>query len=135
MTPTFMALLGFALWTLLLAVLIAATRTVIVMQGKRAANEFSPTGEDVGGFSRRLARAHANCYENLSIVIAVLISAVLAGHSAVADRYAMWILYGRVFQSMVHIASTSVPAVYLRFAFYAAQVALLVTVAAQSFAG
>ncbi|MGE0666331.1 MAG: MAPEG family protein [Sphingomonadales bacterium] len=133
MTPAFMALLGFAMWTLLLTVLIAATRMVIVMQGRRAANEFSPTGEDVGGFSRRLARAHANCCENLPIVIAVILVAILSGHSSVADRYALWILYARIFQSMVHMASTSIPAVYLRFMFYAVQVVLLVLIAARSF--
>ena len=135
MTPSFMALLGFAMWTLLLCGLIAATRMAIVMQGKKAANEFSPTGEDLGGFSRRLARAHANCYENLPVVIAVLIAAILSGHSAVADRYAMWILYARIFQSLVHMASTSIPAVYLRFMFYGVQVVLLVMIAAACFGG
>lgn len=135
MTPTLMALLGFAIWTLLLSVTIAMTRTVIVMQGKKAANEFSPTGEDVGGFSRRLARAHANCYENLPIVIAVGLVAILSGHSAMADTYALWILYARILQSLVHMASTSIPAVYLRFMFYGVQVVLLALIAAKSFMG
>jgi hypothetical protein len=64
----------------------------------------------------------------------VLLVAILSGHSSVADRYAMWILYARIFQSAVHMASTSIPAVYLRFMFYGAQVVLLVLIAAQSFA-
>jgi uncharacterized MAPEG superfamily protein len=135
MTPSLMALLGFAMWTLLLSVAIALTRTTFVLRGKKAANDFSPTGEDIGGFSRRLARAHANCYENLPIVIAVLLVAILAGHSSVADRYALWILYARIFQSAVHMASTSIPAVYLRFMFYGVQVVLLVLIAAQSVQG
>ncbi len=135
MTPALMALMGFAMWTLLLSVAIAMTRTVFVMRGRKAANEFSPTGEDIGGFSRRLARAHANCYENLPVVGAVLLVAILSGHSGMADRYALWILYARIFQSAVHLASTSVPAVYLRFAFYAAQVVLLAVIAVRSFLG
>lgn len=135
MTPTLMALLGFAMWTLLLSVAIAMTRTILVMRGVKPANEFSPTGEDIGGFSRRLARAHANCYENLPIVGAVLLVAILAGNSAMADRYAMWILYARIFQSAVHMASTSIPAVYLRFMFYGVQIALLTLIAVKSFTG
>jgi uncharacterized MAPEG superfamily protein len=135
MTPTLMALLGFAMWTLLLSVAIALTRTTFVMRGVKPANEFSPTGEDIGGFSRRLARAHANCYENLPIVGAVLLVAILSANSAMADRYAMWILYARIFQSAVHMASTSVPAVYLRFGFYGVQVVLLTLIAVKSFGG
>ncbi|MEN3952974.1 MAPEG family protein [Iodidimonas sp. SYSU 1G8] len=133
MTPTLLAMLGYALWTLLLTLTIATTRTVLVMRGVRAANEFSPTGEDVGGFSRRLARAHANCYENLPVFIGVVLAAILSGHSAVADQYALWILYARIFQSSVHMASTSILAVYLRFMFYGVQAALLVLIAAKCF--
>ena len=33
MTPSLMAILGFAMWTLLLSVTIAMTRTVFVMRG------------------------------------------------------------------------------------------------------
>jgi uncharacterized MAPEG superfamily protein len=135
MTPTLLALLGFALWTLLLSLTIAATRSAIVMQGRKAANTFSPTGEDVGGFSQRLARAHANCYENLPVVAGVLLAALLSGHGDMSDQYALWILYARLFQSLVHLASTSIPAVYIRFGFYLVQVVLLVLIAARSLTG
>jgi uncharacterized MAPEG superfamily protein len=135
MTPTLMALIGYAVWTLLLSMAIAGTRSMIVMRGGRAANDFSPTGEDVGGFSRRLARAHANCYENLPIFIAIGLGVVLSGHSEVADRYSLWVLYARIFQSLIHLASTSVPAVYLRFAFYLVQVVLLILMVAGAFMG
>lgn len=133
MTPALIALVGFALWTLLLSVAIALTRTVFVMRGRKAANDFSPTGEDIGGFSRRLARAHANCYENLPVVIAVVLVAILSGHSAMADRLAPYVLYARIFQSVVHLASTSIPAVYLRFMFYSVQIVLLAAIAVKSF--
>ncbi|MBI1180809.1 MAG: MAPEG family protein [Alphaproteobacteria bacterium] len=135
MTPTLMAMIGFGLWTLLLSMTIAATRSAIMMRSGRPANGFSPTGEDLGGFPRRLARAHANCCENLPIFVAIALGVVLSGHSAVADRYALWVLYARIFQSLIHLASTSVPAVYLRFAFYLVQVLLLVLMVVGAFAG
>ena len=129
MMPTLTALVGYAVWTLALTMLIAGTRSAITFSGQKAANDFSPTGEDLGGFSRRLARAHANCYENLPVAAAILLAAVLSGRGDLSDIYAMWILYARVAQSLVHMISTSVPAVMVRFAFYLVQVVLLVIIA------
>ena len=67
MQSSTLALLGYAAWTLLLLGAIAALRGILVSSGKRAANSFAVTGEDVSPFSARLCRAHANCYENLQI--------------------------------------------------------------------
>ena len=129
MSPTLTALVGYALWTLALALTIGLLRAALVMRGARAANDFSPTGEDVGGFSRRLARAHANCYENLPAVAAILIAALLSGEGALSDTYALWILYARLAQSAVHLATNSVIGVNVRFVFYLAQLALLAIIA------
>jgi hypothetical protein len=52
-----------------------------------------------------------------------------------ADRYALWILDARIFQSAVHMASTSIPAVYLRFMFYGVQIVLLTLIAVKAFGG
>lgn len=129
MTPTLMAVIGYALWTLLLGMAIAITRVAYVIKGAKAANEFAPSGEDIGGFVVRLTRAHANCYENLPAFLAVCFAAVASGNGAISDSLAMWVLYARVAQSVVHIVTTSPPAVNLRFVFWGAQIVLIVVIA------
>jgi len=129
MTPTLTALVLLGLWSIGLTVLIALTRVGITMKGGKAANEFAPGGEDIGGFVQRLARAHANCYENLPIFGAILLTAVVSGQAHVSDPWAVWIFYARIAQSLVHIASTSVPAVLVRFGLYLVQVVLLIIIA------
>ena len=121
MSPSATALAGFAAWTLFLVLLIGLYRASLVITGKRAANQFDPGGADVGEFSRRLCRAHANCYENLPIFGGLIAVALATGHTAATDGLAMWFLGARIGQSIVHLASTSVMAVNLRFALYLAQ--------------
>ena len=85
MSPSALALIGYAAWTVLLTAAIVFYRTGVVLVRKRAANDFRPSGEDVSPFSNRLCRAHAN-----------------------------WVLVARVAQSIVHLISTSEAAVSLR---------------------
>jgi uncharacterized MAPEG superfamily protein len=125
MTPTATALLGFAAWTLFLLTMLAFVRTSAVMTGKKKANSFNPSGEDVGGFAQRLTRAHANCYENLPIAATVLLYAIATNQTAVTDGLATIFLAARVLQSLTHLASTSNPAVTVRFAFFLVQVGIL----------
>jgi uncharacterized MAPEG superfamily protein len=121
MTPTAAALLGFVAWTLLLLVLLAVVRTSAVMSGKRRANSFNPSGEDVEGFARRLTRAHANCYENLPAAAALLLYAIATAQTGLTDGLAYIFLGARILQSLTHLASTSNPAVTVRFAFFLVQ--------------
>lgn len=125
MTPTAVALLGFAAWTILLVAFLGLYRTGLVLAGKKAANAFSPSGEDLEGFGRRLTRAHANCYENLPVAAAVLLYAIAAGEAAVTDGAAYLFLGARIAQSVTHLISTARPFVLIRFAFFIVQVALL----------
>ncbi len=125
MTPTAVALLGFAAWTILLVAFLGLYRTGLVLAGKKAANAFSPSGEDLEGFGRRLTRAHANCYENLPVAAAVLLYAIAAGETAVTDGAAYLFLGARIAQSVTHLISTARPFVLIRFAFFIVQVALL----------
>lgn len=125
MTPTALALLGFAFWTILLVVMLAAFRVSMVFAGKKSAASFSPIGDDVEGFGRRLTRAHANCYENLPLAGAVLLYAIATNQTAITDGLAMAFLGARLLQSLTHLASTSRPAVTLRFAFYVVQILIL----------
>ncbi len=132
MTPTLTALTGFALWTLLLTACIGITRAYVAQTTGKAPNTFAPDGSDIGGFSQRLARTHANCFENLPIVAAILLAVEVAGLGAISDPLAMWILAARIAQSLIHLASTSVPAVFTRFAFFLAQVVLLLVIAVRA---
>lgn len=125
MTPSAVALLGFAAWSILLVVLLAIFRVSLVTAGKKSSAGFSPMGDDVDGFGRRLTRAHANCYENLPLAGAVLLYAIATNQTAITDGLAMAFLGARLLQSLTHLASTSRPAVSIRFAFYVVQILIL----------
>ena len=129
MSQSAIALTGFAAWTLFLVLLIGLYRSYFVFTGKRASNQFDPTGADVGDFSRRLCRAHANCYENLPIFGALIGIALITGQSASTDGLAMWFLLARISQSVVHLISTSNPAVMIRFGLYLVQWMIMATMA------
>ncbi|MCP4005584.1 MAG: MAPEG family protein [bacterium] len=121
MSASSVALLGYAAWTLILVGGIAAIRSALTLGGNRLANSFQPDGSDVSEFSQRLCRAHANCYENLPAFAAIILVALVAGRSEITDGLALWVLAARVAQSMVHLASTSPPAVTVRFGLFFAQ--------------
>ena len=124
MSPSALALIGYAAWTLLLLVAIVLVRTVLVLKKERAANSFAPWGEDVSPFAARLCRAHANCYENLPIFAALILLAMFTGHGEITDSLARWVLVARVAQSVVHLISTSEMAVTLRVTFLLAQLGI-----------
>ena len=121
MSPSATALVGFAAWTLVLVSMIGLLRASAVFAGKRAPNQFDPGGADLSEFSRRLCRAHANCYENLPIFGALIAVALITGRHVATDGLAMWFLAARIGQSLVHLVSTSNPAVNVRFALFLAQ--------------
>ena len=125
MTPTAVALLGFTAWTLALLVLLATVRTGLVFAGKKKSNDFRPSGDDLDGFGARATRAHANCYENLPIAAALLLYAIATDQTAITDPLAFIYLGARVLQSLTHLASTSRPAVLVRFSFFIVQIAIL----------
>jgi len=135
MSPSATALVGFAAWTLLLVLMIGVYRASLVLTGKRAPNQFDPGGADVGEFSRRLCRAHANCYENLPIFAALIAVALLTDRTGATDGLAMWFLGARIGQSIVHLASTSNVAVNLRFALYLSQWLIMAVMAVRLLTG
>lgn len=126
MTPTAAALLGFAAWTLLLLMTLGSVRTSAVVAGKRAPNSFSPSGDEMDGFGKRLTRAHANCYENLPLAAAVLLYAIATNQTAITDGLAYIFLAARMAQSTTHLISTSNTFVRIRFFFFLAQIAILI---------
>ena len=120
MNDTIQALLLFSAWFVLLSLGMAVYRTALV-QGGRPANSFAPNGSDLPGFGQRLTRARDNCFETLALFAAIALGASVLGRFDVTDGLALWLLGARVGQSVVHLVSTSVPAVLLRAGLFFAQ--------------
>ena len=109
---------------LILLFTLAGLRSVLTLSGKKAVNSFNPDGTDVGAFSNRLCRAHANCYESFPIIGGLLLFALATDGTDVTNGLAMLMIGARVAQSAVHLISTSTIAVYARFGFFLVQVAI-----------
>ncbi len=120
-----LAILGLAAWFILSLLMLASLRLYHTLVIGKAANSFRPDGTDLPGFGQRLSRVHANCFENIPLYMAVLLYAVATEQTGVTDGGASTLLYARMAQSVVHAASTSVPAVYLRFILFALQNGLI----------
>lgn len=126
MSDTQCALLGLASWYVLVLFLLAGFRVVTSVTQKKPANTFAPDGSDVPGLGQRLVRVHANCYENIPLYIGLLLFAMVSNQTAITDPSAMILLYARIGQSVVHMISTSLGAVLLRFVLFVVQVLTLV---------
>jgi len=124
MTQSAVALLAFASWSLLLLLTIVGLRTVLTLTGKAAVDSFAPNGEGLFPFAGRLARAHANCVENLPIFAAIVGVAMVSGHEHITSALAPVVVGCRVAQSLVHLTSTRRLAVLIRFGFFLPQVAI-----------
>jgi uncharacterized MAPEG superfamily protein len=125
MTATATALLVFAAWSILLVAGIALCRTWVSMTAGKALNSFSPAGTDLPAFGTRLTRAHANTYEFLPVAGAVMLYAIATDQTTITDNLANVFIGARLAQSIAHIASTSMIAVLVRFAFFFVQVAVV----------
>jgi hypothetical protein len=128
--PPLIALVLFATWALVLVLAIGIWRLAAVLGGRTKINAF-PSGVPHGGATYwRLHRAHVNTTENLPIFAAL----VLAGLYLQVQELAFQILptlvlYARVAQSLIHVASNSVLAVSLRFVAYVVQAASMFVIA------
>ncbi|CDF85760.1 Conserved hypothetical membrane protein [Pseudomonas knackmussii B13] len=119
------ALLGLVAWTLLLVFLLVNLRGLLVMSGRMAVNAFAADGSNTPGLGQRLARAHANCVENVPLFAAALLYAMVTGQTQITDPLAPLLLGARIFQSLMHLISTSPLFVWLRFAGFLAQLVIL----------
>lgn len=123
-SPTSLALTGFIAWTLLLLVLMEILRARLVLTGRVASDRIVPDNTNLSPFMQRLARAHLNCIEGLAVFGGLLVVALLTGHAGVTDPLAPWLLAARLLQSGVHLVSTRVVAVNVRFGAFAVQMAI-----------
>jgi uncharacterized MAPEG superfamily protein len=119
-------LIGLTAWTLFLLILMEALRSRLVLTKAIAANEFKPDNSNLSPFMQRLARAHANCVESLPIFGILLIVALLTDRAGVTNPLAPWLFVARLVQSCAHLASITVPAVWVRFIAFAVQIAIAV---------
>ncbi len=119
-------LIGLTAWTLFLLILMETLRSRLIVTKAIAANAFKPDNSNLSPFMQRLARAHANCVESLPIFGVLLIVALLTNRAGVTDPLAPWLFAARLVQSCAHLASLSVPAVWVRFIAFAVQIAIAV---------
>jgi hypothetical protein len=121
-----MALLGLVAWPLLLMFLMVNQRGLLVLSGKMAVNVFNPDGSNTPGeLAKRLVRVHANCLENLPLQAALLLYAIASAQTAVTEPLALSLLGARLAQGVVHLISTRPLFVWLRFAAFFVQLAIL----------
>jgi uncharacterized MAPEG superfamily protein len=112
-----LCLIGYVLWTLTLLGVVLGHRTLQVLTGKKASNEF-PSGIQHGTDAYwRANRAHVNATENLPLFASVVLVGALtsADTEAKFGTLALVTLLARVVQSSVHLMSGSVEAVNVRF--------------------
>ena len=126
MSTSALVLALFISWTLLLLVLMESVRTWLVLTGNALSNSFTPDNANQSLFMQRLARAHANCVENLPVIGGLLLLAIASDLTAITDTLAPWMLLARVIQSSIHLASLSVLAVNARFTAFAMQIGIAV---------
>ncbi|MGB1580878.1 MAG: MAPEG family protein [Nevskiales bacterium] len=119
------ALLGYVVWTLALVLIVVDYRVVLVLTGKKRADEFPRRGYEPPAFIQRVQDAHANTLENLPVAAAVLLAAMTTGQTAVTDPLACWLLYARIGQSVVHMIAVNHWMVLLRATFLILQFGIL----------
>ncbi|SDI44946.1 MAPEG family protein [Pseudomonas panipatensis] len=119
-------LLGLVAWSLLLLFIMVNQRGLLVLGGRMKVNAFSADGSNTpSAFGQRLVRAHANSVENLPLYAAALLYAMVSGQTQLTDPLAPLLLGARLFQSLMHLISTSALFVWLRFAGFLVQMLIL----------
>ena len=120
------AVLLFAAWTLLLAMIYALPRVPPVLLFKKPADSWTrgkPNADPA--ILVRAQHAHLNALENLPVFAAIVAMAMLMNRADVVDPLAAYVLYARIGQSLVHLTGTSFIQVLLRATLYFAQVLLM----------
>ena len=124
MTTPLLALLGFALWTLLLLMFtVGVYRWRLILSGTAAIHTFAadaPTGAD---WYRRATRAHVNCIENLPVFASIVIVLSLFGVGGpLVDTLCCIVPLARLCQTTVHVSFVQTArAVAFRFSFFTIQ--------------
>ncbi|MBP6011117.1 MAG: MAPEG family protein [Alphaproteobacteria bacterium] len=128
--PPLVALVLFAVWAMVLVLAIGAWRVGQTIGGGKKAGDF-PAGVPHGSDTYwRLNRAHLNTLENLPVFGTLILTGTMMQLQDTAFQLLpTLVLYARLTQSVIHIASGSVMAVTLRFLAYAVQVGSMLVIA------
>jgi uncharacterized MAPEG superfamily protein len=124
MTVPQWALLGFAVWTLLVLFgTVGVYRWSRILTGRVRISEWQADRPQGSDWYQRAMRAHMNCVENLPVFAAIVLCATATGAD---NRFLDWlagvILVARICQTTVHLAwAPSDVAASIRFAFFFVQ--------------
>ena len=133
MTVPIMALLGFALWTLLILFLtVGVYRWSRILTGRTRISHWTADPGAGTGFYSRAMRAHMNCIENLPVFgVIVFVIDRLGLNSPFLSGLALVVLGARIAQSTIHIALEQNDAViFVRFGFYFTQIVAMIAMVA-----
>lgn len=125
MTIPIWALLGFAIWTLVLLLsTVGVYRWSRILTGRVPIREFRADRVEGADWYQRAMRAHANCVENLPVFGAIVFALYVAElESAMVNFLSVTILAARVVQSLVHVSLVQTNRVTtLRFVFFFVQI-------------
>ena len=125
MTVPIWALLGFAIWTvLLLLATVGVYRWSRILTGRVPIRDFRADQIDGDDWYRRAMRAHANCIENLPVFGAIVLALQVSGVAgATVNSVSIAILAARVMQSLVHVCFVQTNTmVSVRFTFFFVQI-------------
>jgi uncharacterized MAPEG superfamily protein len=124
------ALVFYALWAVVLVLMVGGDRVLLVLRGDAKVTSFSP-GVPHGSESYwRINRAHMNTVENLPIFAAVVLAGWAIGlETLMFNRLAVIVVCARVVQSVIHILSGSALAINLRFLAFGVQLVCIVWMA------
>lgn len=125
MEYAFLAVLGYAFWMLVLLSMMLVVRARAIKAGVSYRTVIQPDNKGISDFAARLSRAHANCYENFPIFIAVVFVAYATKNMDIMQASAIVFLLARIGQSSVHLYSTHPRVTMVRGLFFGVQVALI----------
>jgi uncharacterized MAPEG superfamily protein len=130
-TLSLYALVGFAVWTLLVVLVgIGLPRLTAVLARRTPPNAFVADVPHGSERYRRTLRAHVNCVENLPIFAAlVLVGRAVSLESPTFEALAVAVLPARMAQTLAHVAGGSNRAVMVRFSFFTMQVVCFLAMA------
>lgn len=127
------ALLGFAIWTLLVLFgTVGIYRWSRILTGRVPISEWRADVPQGGDWYRRAIRAHMNCIENLPVFGAIVFCATVAGvQGGIFNLLSIAVLLGRICQTTVHLAFAQTNTVAsVRFAFFLIQALGMLAMAA-----
>jgi len=122
MTNTHIAFFGLIIYQALILFLLAGYRLTIAAQKQVPKGGFSADGAGTTPFGQRIVRVHANGYESIPFFLAVFLYAFEVSKADVIANLAMIILAARVVQGMIHLYSTQIKFIMLRFVAFVVQI-------------